>query len=242
MPRTDDVILYLAETHPEGGGIRSYVEVGRIGAGVLGLGSFHFEPIPLDHRDFFIRSVESGPKIALVPEGLHHDDRVMEARWKDEDGNWQRFGMVAPYASRAILLERIRQENIGHDQTHDLGHKPGDLLKAAFCYLNLAHRQMTDKAVYHNVEQVPLEWPFEDGWKPGPDNWKLLLKAAALIAAEMDRMTEAKRMEEEARTVEVNLKALMTLVDNVRPTAPQSVREAAEVVRARLFLVDQVKT
>ena len=70
-----------------------------------------------------------------------------------------------------IAYERLRQmEAEGYSTKHDDAHVDGALLSAAVCY-------------------VGVEWPWaEADWKPTDDAVRNLVKAGALIAAEIDRL------------------------------------------------------
>lgn len=94
-----------------------------------------------------------------------------------------------------IAFERGRQINEkGFTSTHDDEHIDGSLLAASSCYLALGlmfvradhpHASMAT----HNMPIGPTGWPWLDGYKadlsgPIPN----LVKAGALIAAEIDRL------------------------------------------------------
>jgi len=88
----------------------------------------------------------------------------------------------------SIAAERKRQvEKEGWTPEHDDRHTSGELAEAAHCY--------AATAVYHaqgwDMKRVPeyLSWPWDaDLWKPSPDPIRNLVKAGALIAAEIDRL------------------------------------------------------
>jgi hypothetical protein len=83
-----------------------------------------------------------------------------------------------------IAAERLRQvEAEGWTAEHDDEHTTGELATAAACYaLPSVHRRFDGG--------MPAFWPFEMGaWKPSPDDRiRELVKAGALIAAEIDRL------------------------------------------------------
>lgn len=96
-----------------------------------------------------------------------------------------------------ISIERRRQvEKEGWDSQHDSDHYNYELTKAAICY---AQRATKEGMCIWN-DRVPDMWPFEaKSWKPEPripgsplikaeDAVKMLIKAGALIAAEIDRI------------------------------------------------------
>lgn len=98
-----------------------------------------------------------------------------------------------------IATERRKQiEKDGWDSQHDSDHENYELTKAAICY---AHRATKEGMCIWN-DRIPNDWPFEaKAWKPEPRNTnspsplieqkdaiKMLVKAGALIAAEIDRI------------------------------------------------------
>lgn len=85
-----------------------------------------------------------------------------------------------------IAEERQRQiEKEGWTAEHDAEHKEGEMAIAAACY------------AYPNYDedweiQSQLKWPWENHWwKPSGDRKRDLVKAGALIAAEIDRLNRA---------------------------------------------------
>lgn len=85
-----------------------------------------------------------------------------------------------------IAIERERQIieegfSIGADQKYE----NEELAFAAACY-----SAPTDFKLYRMKNKVPLYWPWPDKWwKPSPDDRvRELVKAGALIAAEIDRL------------------------------------------------------
>jgi hypothetical protein len=86
-----------------------------------------------------------------------------------------------------IALERSRQVGAeGWSPENDDGHTGGELARAAACYATPPisrelHRRFSGIA--------PVEWPWiADYWKPEKDRVSELVKAGALIAAEIDRL------------------------------------------------------
>lgn len=79
-----------------------------------------------------------------------------------------------------ISGERARQINReGWTPEHDDAHNIGQMADAAVCYVNAAMDPNT----------IPYRWPWErEWWKPSPDPVRNLVKAGALIAAEIDRL------------------------------------------------------
>jgi hypothetical protein len=118
--------------------------------------------------------------------------------------------------AQLIVRERARQiAEEGWTYQHDDGHRRGELADAAACYAmaaSVAAHGVTMRDHYGvrpgGVLNAPSAWlwPFEQAaWKPSDDPVRNLVKAGALIAAEIDRLrrqdgSNAGRMAEEATT------------------------------------------
>lgn len=91
--------------------------------------------------------------------------------------------LIADERTRQIIDEGFLPE-------HDQGYTDNELVNAAESYL-CAERYRT---IFDNYD-VPLRWPWEeDWWKPTPeDRIRELVKAGALIAAEIDRRIKIER-------------------------------------------------
>ncbi len=97
--------------------------------------------------------------------------------------------LIAEERSRQILEE-------GWSFLHDARHRGGELSKAAQGYLNameavqvvtLSHEP--DRYVMRPRRSPPGSWPWsKEWWKPSDDPIRNLVKAGALIAAEIDRL------------------------------------------------------
>lgn len=106
------------------------------------------------------------------------------------------------YMRRRILVEihdeRLRQMvREGFTTDHDDSHTSGELSRAAACYAMAvgAVLELTDgfglPAEKHKRFAVPDAWPWErQSWKP-KDPRRDLVRAAALILAEIERMDRA---------------------------------------------------
>ena len=91
-----------------------------------------------------------------------------------------------------ITDERNRQIKVeGWTKEHDKEHSNDTLALAAVCY---AIPSELRKYEYDPMqkERIPFFWPWEKSyWKPSPENRiKELVKAGALIAAEIDRLLD----------------------------------------------------
>lgn len=94
---------------------------------------------------------------------------------------------VATSGVSLIATERARQVSVeGWTPEHDDEHDGSELLDAASCYL-------ADPDSFERYN-VPHDWPWDDAaWKPTPnDRVRELVKAGALIAAEIDRLLRAR--------------------------------------------------
>lgn len=92
-----------------------------------------------------------------------------------------------------IAEERQRQVEVeGWDSNHDVKHDNEELSRAACVYAKPEmYRRYAEKGNVAGLpEGHPYEWPFEKKWfKPTPDDRiRELVKAGALIAAEIDRL------------------------------------------------------
>ena len=91
-----------------------------------------------------------------------------------------------------IADERTRQvAEEGWTPEHDAGHTDGELADAAACYAMTEYERAVSE-LYHDRRYYL--WPFnEESWKPSPnDRIRELVKAGALIAAEIDRLQTTK--------------------------------------------------
>ena len=84
-----------------------------------------------------------------------------------------------------IAEERKRQIEIeGWTAEHDAAHTNYELSQAACCYGNMGRG-----GPYSNPVSPPPLWPWQKSWwKPDKDPIRNLVKAGALIAAEIDRL------------------------------------------------------
>lgn len=90
-----------------------------------------------------------------------------------------------------IAAERRRQvEEEGWTAEHDEEHIDGELCGGAAAYATVAHRQIGSGQFYAESVKPPAQtwrWSHE-WWKPSEDPIRNLVKAGALIAAEIDRL------------------------------------------------------
>lgn len=95
-----------------------------------------------------------------------------------------------------IAKERQRQiQEKGYTPDHDDWHINAQLAIAAMIYTDAAQIQARCHGALDSLESLPdyESWPFENSdWKPSTDPVRNLVKAGALICAEIDRL---KRLE-----------------------------------------------
>jgi len=86
-----------------------------------------------------------------------------------------------------IADERNRQiEEEGYTVEHDAQHLAGQLARAAECYLWVNAIVTNEDALA--IIGPPVFWPWKaEDWRPSADPIRNLVKAGALIAAEIDR-------------------------------------------------------
>ena len=90
-------------------------------------------------------------------------------------------------AAADVVEERRRQvEAEGWTPDHDDEHAPGEMSQAAACYAKYG-----DWAAYRNT--APNDWPWHESWWKPSDSRRNLVKAAALILAEIERLDRIER-------------------------------------------------
>lgn len=94
-------------------------------------------------------------------------------------GSGGEFGLTK--GVKEIAEERRRQiEDLGYTREHDRNHQGAELIRAALSYLAAAD--------FGDNPPLPFDWPFDPkSWRP-EDRRNNLIRAGALIAAELDRM------------------------------------------------------
>ncbi len=94
----------------------------------------------------------------------------------------------------AIAFERQRQiegEGFGEERD-DMIHTAGDLCAAGACYAQNAAGTMNDEHVVHPNRTTPLFWPWDaQWWKPKTPEADLI-RAGALIVAELERIARTR--------------------------------------------------
>ena len=95
--------------------------------------------------------------------------------------------------TQLIAAERERQiKTEGWTFAHDNKHGRGELIAAAMCYASVPLLRLTYNgcaAESEITEVMATRWPWEEEmWKPDNSAVRNLVKAGALIAAEIDRL------------------------------------------------------
>lgn len=90
-------------------------------------------------------------------------------------------------AIELIAAERVRQRKMGYTPEDDAAvHTKGQLAQAALCYTAHAAALLAGEGT--PPAQPPTLWPWHPtAWNPKPTPRQNLIKAAALLAAEIDR-------------------------------------------------------
>lgn len=147
-----------------------------------------------------LRAVESSSwalvrAMTTMTDLLHRDDGMKVGEFKDA---WAACceGPATAYDAaldrsviHEVAAERLRQvEAEGYTERHDDGH-PGELAQAAGCYARHAGLHIKDGSTDTTFGLPSLSgWPWEMGaWKP-KDARRDLIRAAALIVAEIERL------------------------------------------------------
>lgn len=93
-----------------------------------------------------------------------------------------------------IAEERARQINSENwTASHDDGHKRMEMSQAAVAYASAAVLLVLDASSVADISTSrPMDWPWaRKWWKPSNEPIRNLVKAGALIAAEIDRLQRA---------------------------------------------------
>lgn len=91
-----------------------------------------------------------------------------------------------------VIAERNRQISAeGWTPEHDDAHVGGELAMAASCYAELAASSDRRRSDHRAGMAVFTRWPWDRGWWKPKDRRGDLVRAAALIIAEIDRLDRA---------------------------------------------------
>ena len=130
------------------------------------------------------------------------DDLGLPARTKEFESSLphapppeSKSSLIDEGAIADIAAERERQiSKEGWTPEHDDKHNVGELAAAASCYA------MGDCKIYLEVEGAPNQvlkiWPWDDEWWNPKDERRNLVRAGALIAAEIERLDRLAKLGE----------------------------------------------
>ncbi len=94
---------------------------------------------------------------------------------------------IASYGAELISTERARQIfQEGWSAEHDATHNPSELAQAGISYAAMAATQLK-QSTHETCDTTNWPWDYK-WWKPTRDPVRNLVKAGALIAAEIDRI------------------------------------------------------
>lgn len=132
------------------------------------------------------------------------DGLAQPAEWDELDqserNSYRRAVQGLGNQGGVALIERERWRQIsaaGFTGVHDDRYTDSELVAAALCYATLAIMQQTRLDAAEMLAGFPpiagYGWPPGWDWRPEPTSYANLVKAGALIAAELDRLS---RLEE----------------------------------------------
>lgn len=111
------------------------------------------------------------------------------------------YGCAGEFASQAfcdVADERLRQQLVeGWTPEHDDAHPEGELAMAAGCYALNAASSLTGDYIDPDATGVPVPWPWAPEWWKPKTTREDLVRAAALLLAEIERMDRAKAQQEQ---------------------------------------------
>ena len=123
---------------------------------------------------------------------LNRHDNNCEQAWEITDLAIRVAGVDGPW-----LIARERQRQFlteGFDDANDDDFIEGELVAAGRSYALYAEMQAIRKVSPVPADFFPKTWPWmRKWWKPSPDPITNLVKAGALIAAEIDRHLRARK-------------------------------------------------
>ena len=121
-----------------------------------------------------------GPSI--IVEGTEQDaSRLAIEAWNTRRPHGDGGRGVEAQAVRDVISERSRQiEKEGWTKEHDQHHAPGVLATAAACYALQAFNP-------DSKNRPPASWPWDEEWWKPKDRRRDLVRACALLLAEIER-------------------------------------------------------
>lgn len=148
---------------------------------------------PMFCRDIKQAAMELGNPKLPTQESVEHN-ALSDARWNKLAYEFlmektTEFRIIGKDSGVALIAdERLRQIKVeGWTPEHDDAHEDGELADAASCYAYVSNYEHPEGV------RVPEDWPWDrKWWKPSANPIRNLVKAGALIAAEIDRLQRKK--------------------------------------------------
>lgn len=127
-----------------------------------------------------------------------HQGAELEPHERDEDiaalaAAIRGGAVVSAQAERDVIAERRRQVEVEGwtDERDDTAHPNGELALAASGYAWIAGYPDDVRTLYRDMQTMPRDWPWSRDWFKPTDRRRDLVKAGALIIAEIERIDRA---------------------------------------------------
>lgn len=153
-----------------------------------------------------LEAVWSATQDYIIPNGISKDEFINRVIYATDNQEFVRAlkltnakdppAMTNPSSDRSgiadVIAERERQKSVeGWTTEHDDSHDEGEMAAAAACYASPTRAFKVDKIVGPTYEEfwsyVDL-WPWSHAWWKPKDRRRDLVRAAALIVAEIERL------------------------------------------------------
>lgn len=109
----------------------------------------------------------------------------------------EQHNVATTFAQRDVLRERAEQvTREGFDVAHDDAHRPGELVGAATAYALAANDELSNRGLGGFFRQPSRVWPWDLKWFKPKNARTAMVKAAALLIAEIERMDRAAQTKE----------------------------------------------
>lgn len=119
---------------------------------------------------------------------------ISVGQWVQLDNGYWALRISDSPGGRLVMGERLRQvAEEGYTPGYDDRHDRGELRKAAICYIGtVTQADIVSDIVLDDRYPHVVGWPWEpQSWNPSEDSIRNLVKAAALLVAEIDRLLRA---------------------------------------------------
>ncbi|HGF5559756.1 TPA: hypothetical protein ACF210_004820 [Klebsiella quasipneumoniae subsp. similipneumoniae] len=138
----------------------------------------------------------------MAVEVEHYTDQLIEALEKAQQRIAELESRTVTAAAADVLAERQRQVTAEWwSFKHDDQYKNTELAFAASCYAfhaAAASWDLEDDGIPYDSHPVPKQWPWDPSWWKPTDARRDLVKAGALILAEIERIDRAAGIKVEA--------------------------------------------